>query len=175
MCDQTGIGSFSQPLAVVWLIIFAANYAAVLSAAARVRAFNTSLMWQKTGACAAWVRFLAAFALLNAAPLTLGLLGAWWAGKWDHPTTSTVASFALAAFFPFAFWRGFVALCVGKNHTAHRFFKGDPMLNDPSSDLAKALAELSRYSKFQHLGGAAIYLALAGPLGVASILRCMQK
>ena len=97
MCDQSGLDLFTKPLAVVWLFAFAANYAATLSAASRVRAFNTSLMWRRPGAGAAWPRFWTALAILNGAPLAIGLLVARWAGECDRPTTAAFVAHILLA------------------------------------------------------------------------------
>jgi hypothetical protein len=155
----------------------------MLSAASRLRLFNTSRMVKcGEGLGSAWLRFLAASIILNFIPIALGLWGAWKAGTCTVPSSASeqialAACFVGASFLPFACWRGFVAACVvpkeGGDIDVKQscLFRGDPEASKAGTPLRAALEEIAHYKSRHHLLGMLPYLIFATPLVVVWILH----
>jgi hypothetical protein len=115
-----------RPLVAYWLIVFGMNYAAMISAAGRVRPFNTQLIFRKGGTRAGLLRFVVGVAVLNVLPLGYGLWIAHVASTWGHPSLSTLVVFTLASFSTYGFWRLFGVFCAEQCG----LYAGDPLAGD---------------------------------------------
>lgn len=139
-----------------WLIVFGANYAAMISAAGRLKPFNTQRIFVNPSQGA--LRFGLAVVILNLAPLALGIFLLNWA---DYPkglNYCALLSLSLMSFFPYGFWRFYCGLAVLWEES---LYGGDPAFPGSDSSSGKhtenPLSELKNYTPWQHLGGGLVY------------------
>jgi hypothetical protein len=144
-----------KPLVTYWLIVFGMNYAAMVSAAGRVRPFNTQLIFRRGGIRAGLLRFCAGAVVLNLLPLGYGLWIAYAASNWSNPSLLTLFAFTLASFATYGFWRVFGAFCAD----GCGLYKGDPLAGS-GTPLGEALKEVREYKLGEHVCGALIYFVI---------------
>jgi hypothetical protein len=148
----------------IWLILFGFSFASMISAAGRLRPFNTQRIFTSNWWPGA-ARFLIAIAVLNVAPfvtavLVLGKLSSWFPAT---PTWHSLGMLMALSLTVFAWWRVFMAITVPLRGFLYR---ADVAFEDWNAD--RSLAELVAYKWWQHLLAALVYLL---PFGVAWLLH----
>lgn len=154
-----------------WLIVFGANYAAMISAAGRLKPFNTQRIFERFPQ--GIFRFALAVTILNLAPLALGILCLNWAWYPCGLNPWALISMSVMSFFPYAFWRFYCGFAVWLEVP---LYGGDPAFpgsDDPSKpDEHNPITEIRRYRPWQHICGGLVYAVF--PL-VAMIFRALAR